>query len=130
MATLVGIARDKGVSGYIGDGSNRWPAVHRLDAAHLFRLAVEQAPAGSVLHAVADEGVPVRSIADVIGRHLDVPVAAIPPEDAVAHFAWLGGFIGIDSPASSALTRGLLGWQPVQPGLIDDLDKGHYFHSS
>ena len=128
MATLVGIARDKGVSGYIGDGSNRWPAVHRLDAAHLFRLAVEKAPAGSVLHAVADEGVPVRAIAEVIGRHLGLPVAAIAPEDAAGHFTWLGGFIGIDSPASSALTREMLGWQPVQPGLLDDLDKGHYFH--
>jgi nucleoside-diphosphate-sugar epimerase len=130
MATLVGIARDKGVSGYVGDGANRWPAVHRFDAAHLFRLAVEKAPAGSVLHAVADEGVPVRAIADVIGRHLDVPVAAISPDDAAGHFAWLGGFIATDSPASSALTRELLGWQPVQPGLIDDLDKGHYFHGS
>ena len=129
IARLIGIARDKGVSGYVGDGSNRWPAVHRFDAAHLFRLAVEQAPAGSVLHAVADEGVPIRAIADVIGRHLGEPVAAIAPEDAAAHFTWLGGLIGIDSPASSALTRELLGWQPVQPGLLDDLDKGHYFHN-
>jgi len=127
MATLVGIARDKGVSGYIGDGSNRWPAVHRLDAAHLFRLALEKTPAGSVLHAVADEGVPVRAIAEVIGRHLDLPVVAIPPEDAAEHFAWLAGFLGVDSPASSALTRELMGWQPTHPGLIDDLDKGHYF---
>ena len=128
MATLVGIARDKGVSGYLGDGSHRWPAVHRFDAAHLFRLAVEEAPAGSVLHAVDDEGVPVRAIAEVIGRHLGLPVAAIAPEDAAGHFTWLSGFIGIDSPASSTLTRELLGWQPVQPGLLDDLDKGHYFH--
>jgi nucleoside-diphosphate-sugar epimerase len=128
MATLVGIARDKGVSGYIGDGSNRWPAVHRLDAAHLFCLGLEQAPAGSVLHAVADEGVPVRAIAEVIGRHLDLPVAAVSPENAAEHFSWLGAFLGSDSPASSALTRELLGWQPVHPGLIDDLDKGHYFH--
>jgi nucleoside-diphosphate-sugar epimerase len=127
MATLVGIARDKGVSGYIGDGSNRWPAVHRLDAAHLFRLAVEQAPAGSVLHAVADEGVPIREVAGVIGRHLDVPVVSIPPEQAGEHFTWLAHFIGADSPASSALTRELLGWQPTQAGLIDDLEKGHYF---
>jgi nucleoside-diphosphate-sugar epimerase len=130
MATLVGVARDRGVSGYIGDGANRWPAVHRFDAAHLFCLALEEAPAGSVLHAVADEGVPIRAVAEVIGRHLGLPVAAIAPEDAAGHFGWLGAFIGIDSPASSALTRGLLGWQPVQPGLLDDLDKGHYFHDS
>jgi nucleoside-diphosphate-sugar epimerase len=127
MAALVGIARDKGVSGYLGDGSNRWPAVHRLDAAHLFRLALEQAPAGSALHAIADEGVPIRAVAEVIGRHLDIPVAAIPAEDAAAHFGWLAGLIGADSPASSTLTRELLGWQPTHPGLIDDLDKGHYF---
>jgi nucleoside-diphosphate-sugar epimerase len=102
--------------------------VHRFDAAHLFRLALEKAPAGSALHAVAEEGVPIRAIADVIGRHLDVPVATISPEDAAGHFAWLGGFIALDSPASSELTRELLGWQPAQPGLLDDLDKGHYFH--
>jgi nucleoside-diphosphate-sugar epimerase len=129
MATLVGIARDKGVSGYIGDGSNRWPAVHRLDAGHLFRLALEKTPAGSTLHAVADEGVPIRDIAEVIGRHLNLPVAAISPADAGEHFAWLAGFLAADSPASSMLTRELLGWQPTQPGLIDDLDKGHYFHN-
>jgi nucleoside-diphosphate-sugar epimerase len=129
MATLVGIARDKGVSGYIGDGASRWPAVHRLDSAHLFRLALEQAPAGSTLHAVADEGVPIREIADVIGRHLDVPVVSISPKDAAEHFTWLAGFLGLDSPASSALTRELLGWQPTQPGLINDLDQGHYFHT-
>jgi nucleoside-diphosphate-sugar epimerase len=127
MATLVGIARDKGVSGYVGDGSNRWPAVHRLDAAHLFRLAVEQAPPGSALHAVADEGVPIRDIAEVIGSHLDLPVASVAPEQAGEHFAWLARFIGADAPASSALTRQLLGWQPTQPGLLDDLGKGHYF---
>ena len=130
MAALVGIARDKGVSGYVGDGSNRWPAVHRLDAAHLFHLALEKAPAGSVLHAVADEGVPVRAIAEVIGRHLNLPVAAIAPENAAGHFAWLGGSLAIDAPASSALTRELRDWHPTQPGLIDDLDKGHYFHDS
>jgi len=127
MATLVAIARDKGVSGYIGDGANRWPAVHRLDSAHLFALAIESAPAGSTLHAVADEGVPIREVAEVIGRHLDVPVTSIAPEQAGEHFTWLAGFIGLDSPASSALTRELLGWQPTQPGLIDDLDQGHYF---
>jgi nucleoside-diphosphate-sugar epimerase len=127
MAALVGIARDKGVSGYLGDGSNRWPAVHRFDAAHLFRLALEHAPAGSALHAVADEGLPIRDIAGVIGRHLDLPLAAIAPEDAGEHFGWLAHFLGADSPASSALTRELLDWQPAQPGLLDDLDKGHYF---
>jgi nucleoside-diphosphate-sugar epimerase len=127
MATLVEIAREKGVSGYVGDGSNRWPAVHRLDTAHLFCLAVENAPAGSTLHAVADEGVPIRDIAQVIGRHLDLQVVSLAPEDAAAHFTWMAGFIGIDSPASSALTREQLGWQPAQPGLIDDLNQGHYF---
>lgn len=127
IAAIVGIARDKGVSGYIGDGTNRWPAVHRLDSARLFRLAVEKAPAGSTLHAVADEGVQIRDIAEVIGRHLGVPVVAVSPDDAAGHFTWLSSFLGIDSPASSALTRELMGWQPTQPGLIDDLDKGHYF---
>ncbi|HWG62715.1 MAG TPA: SDR family oxidoreductase [Streptosporangiaceae bacterium] len=127
MAALVRIARDKGVSGYLGDGSNRWPAVHRLDSAHLFCLALENAPAGSTLHAVADEGVPIRAIAEVIGRHLSIPLAAISPEDAADHFTWLAGFIGADSPASSTLTRELLGWQPTGPGLLEDLDKGHYF---
>ncbi|MEV1240602.1 SDR family oxidoreductase [Nonomuraea sp. NPDC049750] len=130
MAAIVGIARDKGVSGYIGDGANRWPAVHRLDAAHLFRLALEQAPAGSALHPIADEGVPIRAIAEVIGRHLGIPVGAVSPESAGEHFSWLAGFLSADSPASSTLTRELLGWQPTQPGLIDDLDKGHYFRSS
>jgi nucleoside-diphosphate-sugar epimerase len=127
MATLVAIARAKGVSGYIGDGANRWPAAHRLDAAHLFRLALEQAPAGTTLHAVAEEGVPIRDVAEVIGRHLDVPVASVSPADAPEHFTWLAGFLGLDVPASSALTRELLDWQPTHPGLIDDLDKGHYF---
>jgi nucleoside-diphosphate-sugar epimerase len=129
VATLVDIARDKGVSGYIGDGSNRWPAAHRLDAAQLFRLALEKAPAGSTLHGVADEGVPIRAIAEVIGRHLDLPVVAISPEDAAEHFGWLAGFLAADSPASSTLTRELLGWHPTHPGLIDDLDKGHYVHN-
>ncbi len=126
MAALVGIARDKGVSGYVGDGANRWPAAHRLDAAQLFCLAVEDAPAGSTLHAVAEEGVPIRHVAEVIGQHLDLPVVSIAPEDA-DHFGFLSRFIGIDSPASSALTRELTGWQPTHPGLIDDLEQGHYF---
>jgi nucleoside-diphosphate-sugar epimerase len=123
IARMVGIARDTGVSGYPGDGSSRWPAVHVLDAAHLFRLAVERAPAGTVLHAVGDEGVPVRDIAEVIGRHLNLPTASVPAEG----FGFLGQILAIDQPASSALTRELLGWRPVQPGLIEDLDKGHYF---
>jgi nucleoside-diphosphate-sugar epimerase len=127
MTTVIGIARDKRVSGYIGDGSNRWPAVHRLDAARLFRLALESAPAGSVLHGVADEGVPIRDIAEVIGRHLDLPAVAVSPDDATEHFSWLAGLIAADSPASSALTRELLGWQPTHPGLIEDLQQGHYF---
>ncbi len=130
LATLVEIARQKGVSGYIGAGSNRWPAVHRLDTAHLFRLALEQAPPGSTLHAVADEGVPIRDVAQVIARHLDLPVSSISPEDAGAHFTWLAGFLAADSPASSALTRELLGWTPTRPGLIEDLDQGHYFQQA
>jgi nucleoside-diphosphate-sugar epimerase len=127
IATLVAIAREKGVSGYIGDGSNRWPAVHRLDSAHLFSLALEHVPAGSTLHASAEEGVPIHDVAEAIGRHLDVPVVSISPEDAGEHFTWLAAFLGADSPASSVLTRELLGWQPTQPGLLADLDEGHYF---
>jgi nucleoside-diphosphate-sugar epimerase len=124
---LIDVARPKGVSGYVGDGSSRWPAVHRLDAATLFGLALEQAPAGSVLHAVAEEGIPTRAIAEVIGRHLDVPVASIPSEQAFEHFGFLGALLGLDSPASSALTRARFEWSPLQPGLIEDLDRGHYF---
>jgi len=123
IARLIAFARDKGVSGYVGDGSSRWPAVHVLDAAHLFRLVVEQAPARSVLHAVTDEGVPVRDFAAVIGRHLNLSVASLPAED----FGFLGMVLAVDQPASSVLTRELLGWQPTHPGLIDDLDQGHYF---
>jgi nucleoside-diphosphate-sugar epimerase len=127
VALIIAAAREKGVSAYVGDGSNRWPAVHRLDAASLFRLALEQAPAGTVLHGVGEEGVPIRELADVIGRHLDVPVASISAAQAAEHFGFLGAFIGADSPASSALTRARFGWQPTQPGLIDDLELGHYF---
>jgi nucleoside-diphosphate-sugar epimerase len=127
MATLVEIARAKGVSGYIGDGSNRWPATHRLDVAHLFGLALEKAPAGSALHAVAEEGVPIREVAEVIGRHLNVPVAPIDPADAAEHFGFLSVFIGFDSPVSSEITRGLLGWEPTHAGLVEDMDQGHYF---
>ncbi len=127
MAFLVAIARDKGVAGYLGDGSNRWPATHRLDVAPLFRLGLEQAPAGSTLHAVAEQGVPIRDVAEVIARHLEVPTASISNEDAGEHFGFLAGFVGSDSPASSTLTRELLGWQPTHPGLLADLDEGHYF---
>ncbi|WP_405812338.1 SDR family oxidoreductase [Streptomyces sp. NBC_01520] len=129
VATLVRTARDKGVAGYYGDGTNRWPAVHRLDSAHMFRLALEKAPAGSTLHAVADEGVRLRDIAEVIGRHLQVPMASVPPEDAGEHFGWLAMVLAADQPASGTLTGELTGWQPTQAGLLDDLDKGHYFRT-
>jgi len=127
VAMVIAIAREKGVSGYVADGTNRWPAVHRFDAARLFRLGLESAPAGSMLHAAAEQGVPVRAIAEAIGRQLDLPVVSIAPEDAGEHFGFLGGFLGIDIPASSALTRDRLGWEPTHPGLIEDLDQGHYF---
>jgi len=129
LAALIEIARDQGVSGYSGDGSNRWAAVHRLDAARLFRRALEKAPAGSVLHAVADEGVPIRAIAEAIGHHLKLAALAVPDEHAVEHFGWVARFIAADLPASSTLTRERMGWQPAHPGLIDDLDQGHYFHN-
>lgn len=127
MASLVAAARANGVAGYIGDGSQRWCAVHRLDTAHLFCLALESAPAGSTLHAVAEEGVPLRAVAEVIGRHLGVPTASIDPADAGAHFGWLAGPASFDCPASHALTSELLGWEPVQVGLLEDLELGHYF---
>jgi len=130
VGTLVDIARQKGVAGYVGDGSNRWPAVHRLDATGLFRLALESAPAGSIWHGVGDEGVPVKDIADIIGRHVNVPVASIPAEDVAAHFGWLALFIGADAPASSAHTQELLGWTPTHPSLIADLDQGSFFTES
>jgi nucleoside-diphosphate-sugar epimerase len=130
VASLVGMARDHGVSGYIGDGANRWPAVHRDDAAHLFRLALEDASAGSTLHAVADEGVAIRDVADVIGRHLELPVVSVAPDDAPAHFTWMAHFLGLDSPASSELTRERFDWHPTGPSLLEDLDQGHYFRQS
>jgi nucleoside-diphosphate-sugar epimerase len=129
MAALVGMAREHGDAAYVGDGSSRWPAVHRLDAARLFRLAVENAPAGSVLHAVGDEGVQQRAIAEAFGRQLSFPVVSVPPEDAAERFGFLAGFIGLDSPASGTLTQELLNWHPTHPGLIEDLDQGHYFKS-
>jgi len=127
VPALIAIARQKGVSGYVGDGSNRWPAVHRLDAAHLFRLALEKGSAGARYHGVADEGVPVRDVAAVIGRRLSLPVVAKSREEAAEHFGWLAHFLAIDCPASSALTQERLGWRPSQPGLIPDLDREHYF---
>ena len=127
VAALIAAAREKGVSAYIGDGLNRWPAVHRLDAARLFRLALEKGTAGSRFHGVADEGIPVRDIAAVIGRRLNLPVATKSPEEAAAHFGWLGGALSIDCPASSVQTQEQLGWRPIHPGLLADLDQPHYF---
>ncbi|WP_406814086.1 SDR family oxidoreductase [Mycobacterium sp. M23085] len=123
---LINTARETGKSGYIGDGSNRWPGIHTLDAAHLYRLALEKAPAGTRLHGVADEGVPFRDIAAVIGRHLDVPTVSIPAEEA-GHFGFLALFASLDNPTSNALTRKVLDWRPQRPGLLEDLNAGHYF---
>jgi nucleoside-diphosphate-sugar epimerase len=116
-------AREKGASAYIGEGLNRWPAVHVRDAAHLYRLALEKHEAGTRYHAVAEEGVTMRAIAEVIGRGLKVPVVSLLPEDAQAHFGWLAMFAGMDMPASSSQTRHRLGWQPTGPGLLADLDQ-------
>jgi nucleoside-diphosphate-sugar epimerase len=127
MPRLISIARDKGVSAFVGDGANRWPAVHRLDAARLLRLAAESAPAGSRLHAVGDEGVAWKDIAGVIGRQLDLPVVSISTEEAADHFGFLGTLVAADNPTSSALTQQLLGWIPTGPGLIADLEQGSYF---
>jgi nucleoside-diphosphate-sugar epimerase len=124
---LIGIALEKGVSTFIGDGLNRWPAVDRIDAARLYRLVLEKGSAGATYHGVADEGVPTREIAEAIGRGLNVPVVSKSPEEAAGHFGWIARFFGIDGPASSALTRGRLGWRPVQPGIIADLNAEHYF---
>jgi nucleoside-diphosphate-sugar epimerase len=124
----IALAREQGISAYVGDGLNRWPAVHLLDAAPLYRLALEQGSAGARYHAVAEEGVPVREIAEAIGRGLKIPVVAKSPEEAANHFGWLGHFVGADAPASSALTQERLGWRPTQKtGLIEDLDHAHAF---
>jgi nucleoside-diphosphate-sugar epimerase len=125
--TLIGIAREKGVSGYVGDGSNRWPAVHTLDAARVYRLALETAKPGTRLHAVADAGVPFRDIAGAIGSQLGLPTASVANDDAMEHFSFLGPFVSLDNPISSDLTRQWLGWQPANLGLIEDLEDGHYF---
>jgi len=124
---LIKLAREKGVAAYIGDGQNRWPGVHRLDAARLYRLALEQGVERGPFHAVDDEGVPFKAIAEVIGRRLGVPVVSKTSEEAAAHFGWFAGFAGMDIPSSSARTRSVLGWKPEQPGLLADLDQAHYF---
>jgi nucleoside-diphosphate-sugar epimerase len=124
---LIGIAREKGVSAFIGDGLQRWSAVHRLDAAQLYRLALEKGSVAARYHGVADQGVPTGEIAEVIGRHLNLPVISKSREEAAAHFGWIAMFFGRDSAASSALTQARVGWRPVQPGLIANLKAGNYF---
>jgi nucleoside-diphosphate-sugar epimerase len=126
---LIGLAREKGASAYVSDGSNRWAAVHRLDAARLYRLVLEKGSAGGRYHAVGDEGVPFRDIAGVIGRRLHIPVVSKSPEEAQEHFGWMGLFAGIDIAASGQRTRELLGWEPKQPGLIEDIDRPSYFEA-
>jgi nucleoside-diphosphate-sugar epimerase len=127
VSMLIGLAREKGTAAYIGDGSNVWPAVHRLDAARLFRLALESAPAGFRPHATDEQGVPLREIAEAIGRGLDVPVKSVTGDEVEAYFGAFVMFAGIDNPASSTLTRERLGWHPEHVGLIEDLNAGHYF---
>jgi nucleoside-diphosphate-sugar epimerase len=124
---LITLAREKGVAAYVGDGSNRWPGVHRLDAARLYRLALEQGVTSGPYHAVADEGVPFKAIAEVIGRRLNLPVVSKTPEEAAEHFGWFTMFASMDIPASSARTRAALNWTPEQPGLIADIDQPAYF---
>ncbi|MFI5915187.1 SDR family oxidoreductase [Dactylosporangium sp. NPDC051541] len=129
IAVLVDTARRQGVSAYVGDGNGAWPAVHRLDAATLVRLAVEKAPAASVLHVVAESAVPTKAIAEAIGRGLDLPVTSVPAADALAHFGWIGMFFGLDMPASSEYTQQQYDWKPTHPTLLEDLDAGHYTKS-
>lgn len=124
---FIALAREKRVSPYIGDGDNRWPAVHREDAAPVFRLALERGAEGGPFHAVADEGVRFKAIAEVIGRRLNVPVVSRSPEEAAAHFGWFANFAGIDCPASSERTQAVLGWRPERPGLLADIDHPAYF---
>jgi nucleoside-diphosphate-sugar epimerase len=125
--TLIAIARETGVAGYPGDGANRWPAGHTLDVSHLYRLALEDAPAGTRWHAAGDEGIPMREIAQSIGDHLGIPTASIPADRLEAHFGFLAALIGLDNPTSTLLTRRALGWEPAHPGLIADFDDGDYF---
>ena len=127
LARIVAADRDAGRSAHTGDGANRWPAVHRSDAARLVRLGIENAPPGSVLHAVGEQGVPIRDVAQAIGRGLDLPVTALTFEQAEAQFGFLAGFLSLDMPVSNEITRELLSWRPTGPGLIADLDQGHYF---
>ncbi|QTO45793.1 SDR family oxidoreductase [Burkholderia latens] len=126
---LIAFAREKRESAYLGDGGNRWPAVHRLDAARVYRLAVERGVAGERYHAVDDTGVPFREIAAVIGRRLNVPVVSKSAEQAGEHFGWFARFAGMDAPATSERTRALLGWAPTQPGLLADIDRPRYFEA-
>jgi nucleoside-diphosphate-sugar epimerase len=128
--SLIAFARRHGVSTYVGDGSNRWPAVHTLDAARLYRLALESAPAGTRLHAVGDEGIEFRRIAEAIGRGLDVPVRSVEADQAAEYVDFLAPFVALDNPTSAARTRELLDWRPTHPGLLDDLADGHYFRTA
>jgi nucleoside-diphosphate-sugar epimerase len=128
VPTLIRFAREKGVSAYIGQGLNRWPAVHRVDAARVYRLALEHGAGSAHFHAVDEEGVPFKAIAEVIGRRLNLPVVAKSPEEAAQHFGWFAMFAALDAPTSSARTRALLDWKPVQPGLIADIDHPAYFN--
>ena len=124
---VINLAREKRVSAFVGDGRNQWPAAHLLDTARLYRFVLDKGSAGTCYHAVAEEGVPLRDIAEVIGRRLNVEVVAKSADEAVDHFGWLGMFAGLDCSASSALTRQRLGWNPTGPGLISDLENMRYF---